>query len=206
LPASRQRNTWFMVPGSRRPRRWQAMSGISPQSASVSTSPSLLELVKARDDEAWNRFSAIYGPMVYQWARQGKLQDQDVSDITQEVFARVFERIGAFRRDREGDSLRGWLWTITRNKIIDHHRAAKRTPRTEGGSDHRQLLEQQPDPFPDDSSEIPANAEGAAVRAAMELVRGEFEDKTWQLFWRVVIDRRPVDEVAAAAGVTISAV
>ncbi|HVC96896.1 MAG TPA: sigma-70 family RNA polymerase sigma factor [Pirellulales bacterium] len=182
------------------------MSGILPQSASEATSLSLLDLVKARDDEAWKRFSAIYGPMVYHWARQRNLQDQDVSDITQEVFAVVFERIGAFRRDRQGDSLRGWLWTITRNKINDHFRAAAPRPRAVGGSSIRQRLEQEPDPFPDDSSEIPANAEGAAVRAAMELVRGEVEDKTWQRFLRVVIDRRPVDEVAAAAGMTISAV
>jgi len=174
--------------------------------ASETTSTSLLERVKARDDEAWARFSAIYGPMVYHWARQRNLQDQDASDVVQDVFALVAGKIGAFRRDRRGDSLRGWLWTITRNKVNDHFRAAAPRPRAVGGSGIRQRLEQEPELFSDDSGELPHNADNAALRAAVELVRGEFEDRTWQLFHRVVIDGRSIDEVAAEFGVTKSAV
>ncbi|HUY31871.1 MAG TPA: sigma-70 family RNA polymerase sigma factor [Pirellulales bacterium] len=96
-------------------------SGTPPPftAASEATSTSLLERVKTHDALAWRRLLALYGPLVYHWARQKRLQDQDASDIVQEVFRNVATHIGSFRRDREGDSFRGWLWTITRNKIRD---------------------------------------------------------------------------------------
>ncbi len=161
--------------------------------ASEATSLSLLERVKTNDAEAWRRFSALYGPMVYDWARQRKLQPDDASDIMQEVFRAVATRIGTFRRDREGDSLRGWLWTITLNKIRDHYRAAADRPEAVGGSGIRERLNQEPDAFSDDSGTNPPNAESARLRAAIEVARIEFEERTWRLFWRVVVDQRPVD-------------
>ena len=39
------------------------------------------------------------------------------------------------RRDRSGDSFRGWLWTITQNKIRDQFRYRQGAPQAEGGSD-----------------------------------------------------------------------
>ena len=44
-------------------------------------------------------------------------------DLTQEVFARAFANLAGFRGDA---SMRSWLLTITRNRCIDHLRAAKR--------------------------------------------------------------------------------
>ena len=43
-------------------------------------------------------------------------------------------------------------------------------------------------------------------RRALELVRGEFEDRTWQMFWRTFIDERPPAAVAGELGVTPAAV
>jgi RNA polymerase sigma-70 factor (ECF subfamily) len=40
----------------------------------------------------------------------------------------------------------------------------------------------------------------------MELVRSEFEAKTWQAFWRAAVDGHPVDMIAADLGVTPAAV
>jgi RNA polymerase sigma-70 factor (ECF subfamily) len=38
------------------------------------------------------------------------------------------------------------------------------------------------------------------------LIRGEFEERSWQMFWRTVIDDRPAADVAAEMGVTPAAV
>ena len=38
------------------------------------------------------------------------------------------------------------------------------------------------------------------------MVRAEFEDRTWQMFWLTVVDDRPPAEVAEAFGVTPVAV
>jgi RNA polymerase sigma-70 factor (ECF subfamily) len=101
--------------------------------ASGSISSSLLERVRARDPQAWERLACLYGPLVYGWARQQGLQDADAGDVVQEVFGTVAARIADFRRDGPGASFRGWLWTITRNKLGDHFRRRASRPQAAGG-------------------------------------------------------------------------
>jgi RNA polymerase sigma-70 factor (ECF subfamily) len=60
-----------------------------------------------------------------------------------------------------------------------------------------------PDPTSADEEEAEA---GLVYRRAVELIRSEFEPRTWDAFWRSVIDGRPTDEVAAALGVSAAAV
>jgi RNA polymerase sigma-70 factor (ECF subfamily) len=98
------------------------MSGVG-QSAefSGSTSSSLLERAKSRDPDAWRWLAEFYGPLVYNWARAAGLQPSDAADVAQEVFRSVSVKLADFRHDRTHDSFRGWLWTITRNKVRDYH-------------------------------------------------------------------------------------
>ena len=42
--------------------------------------------------------------------------------------------------------------------------------------------------------------EGLLFRRATELMRAEFEERTWQAFWMVVIDSRRAAEVASQLG------
>jgi Transposase IS66 family len=41
--------------------------------------------------------------------------------VRQEVFQTVARGIAGFRRDRPGDSFRGWLYTSTRSRLLDHY-------------------------------------------------------------------------------------
>jgi DNA-directed RNA polymerase specialized sigma24 family protein len=50
------------------------------------------------------------------------VSEADAADVSQDVFAAVARHIADFRRERPGDSFRGWLWTITRNKVRYHWR------------------------------------------------------------------------------------
>jgi RNA polymerase sigma-70 factor, ECF subfamily len=43
-------------------------------------------------------------------------------------------------------------------------------------------------------------------RRALELVRGEFEERTWQMFWQTVVEDRPAADVAAELSVSAAAV
>ena len=107
-----------------------------------STSSSLLARVKARDQDAWRRLVRLYGPLVDFWLRRGNLQPADARDVFQEVFKAVAEGIGNFRKDRPCDRFRGWLRTITRNKLADHFRRQGTQPAAAGGSEaYRQLQE-----------------------------------------------------------------
>ncbi len=167
-----------------------------------STSTSLIVRVQAGDQFAWQRFSAIYGPLVYSWARRAGLQAEDASDIGQEVFRSVATAINDFRSDPNGGGFRAWLWTITRNKIRDHFRRASGQPGASGGTDAHMNLQELPDSPPSEDSDKGDVELSQLSRRALEQVKLEFEDKTWKAFWRVAVEGDSVTDIAADLGVT----
>jgi len=171
-----------------------------------STSSSLLERIKVRDPDAWNRFSKLYSPLVYQWARQAGVQSSDAADVVQEVFRAVATHIADFRRDRPGDSFRGWLWTITHNKLRDHFRRLATRPKAAGGTDAQQWLKQVPEGSPDESSDESLTTGTGLTRRAVELVQAEFEDRTWQAFWKATVEGQKASEIGHDLGMSVAAV
>lgn len=177
-----------------------SMTGSSSDRES-STSPSLIRRVRNNDREAWERLSVIYGPVVYEWARRQGLQEQDAADVMQDVFQSLTRNITKFDPDR-GTSFRGWLWTVTRNKVTDHHRRQLERARAEGGTEALQRLNQMPEVPPlSDSNVGKAEASGVYHRA-MDLIKNDFEVQTWQAFWRTVVNREKPVDVAADLGIT----
>jgi RNA polymerase sigma-70 factor (ECF subfamily) len=173
---------------------------------SPATSLTLLERVQARQPAAWERLVDLYAPLVLHWCRRGGLQHQDADDVFQEVFRSVAEHVNDFRRDRPGDSFRGWLRTITRHKVLDHFRRRQQQAVAAGGSDvQRQLLEV-PDPLGEDPDAAENELLTRQLHRALEDIRPEVEEKTWQAFWQVQIDNREPREVAAELGMTPAAV
>lgn len=173
-----------------------------------STALSLVERVKARDPAAWQRLVAVYGPLVYSWARRSDLQAEDAADVVQEVFRAVVTHIDRFRQDRPGDTFHGWLWTIAQNKIRDAWRRREQQPRAAGGSGPQRRLLDMPDPAAGpSSSDILGPVDNAPLlRGALDLIRAEFEERSWQAFWRVTVEgQRPAD-VAADLHMTPNAV
>lgn len=183
--------------------------GWADRDGTTSTSTSLLARVRTQDPEAWRRLVRLYGPVVYEWCRQSRIQDVDAADVSQEVFVAVAIHMVEFRRDRPNDSFRGWLWRITRNKIADHFRRLQCQAQAEGGTDAQQRFARLPDSPPDDSSATGRSLAGAwsqLERHALELLRGEFQDRTWQAFWRMTIDGRSAADIGAELGMTKKAV
>jgi RNA polymerase sigma-70 factor (ECF subfamily) len=172
-----------------------------------STSRSLLERVKAHDAAAWDRLVTLYAPLVFHWCRRWDLQEHDVADVFQEVFQAVARHISRFRKAGAGDTFRGWLRTITRNKVNDHFRRLGREPGAVGGTDAQVRMAQVAAPEP---AEEEAPSEEAAERGlfyrGLELIRGEFEERTWQAFWRTAVEGLSAREVAAELGMSPGAV
>jgi len=175
--------------------------------ASGSTSSSLLQRLKAHDADAWNTLVQLYGPMVYRWCRDCGLQAEDVADVGQEVFGAVAASIEGFHRERPGGSFRGWLWTIARNKIRDHFRRLRGEAQARGGTDGQAWLAQLPAdaPEPMAADARPAYHDSLENRA-VEQVRAEAEERTWQAFWVAAVEGRPAAEVADQLGMSIQAV
>lgn len=184
------------------------LSGRSLSNSTGSASSSLIRRLKVRDPDAWQRLANMFGPLVYGWARESGLQESDASDVMQETFRAVAAGVDTFHRTSPSDSFRGWLWTITRNKIRDHFRnQAGRAPAV-GGADHDDILAQIPAEAPEPGS-LSGTAETTfahIARQTLELVRAEFEPRTWQAFWLITVeDQRPAD-VAARLEMSLGAV
>ena len=168
-----------------------------------SISSSLLERIKANDADAWHRLAHLYTPMVYGWARQSELQPADASDLAQEVFQSVATNIASFRREKPSDSFRGWLWTITRNKVRDHFRSLAKQPEATGGSEALRRINEIPESPPDDSTSGQKKPTADLARRALEMMKTDFEEQTWRAFWRTTVEDESPADVATDMGVTV---
>src|SRR5688572_13093562 len=166
-------------------------SGSLQTQSGGSTSRSLIRRAAANDPLAWQRLSQVYGPLVYQWCRHCNLQPDDAADVVQEVFRSLARSLGTFRREQPGDSFRAWLWTITRNKLRDHHRRGHRRPQAIGGSTAHQELEQLPDVAPEDSDDVQRqHVRNDLAQRALGLMQQDFEERTWQAFWKTAVEQK----------------
>ncbi len=173
--------------------------------ASGSTSSSLLERVKTQDPDAWRRMCALYGPQIYGCCRRAGLQQSDAADISQEVFRTVAAKIASFQLGRPG-GFRTWLRVITRNKIGDHLRLWRSEARGKGGTSAHDELQQIAESSVSFSAMDMDAQDNLLPHRALDLIRGEFAERTWQAFWLVVAEERSPAEVAQQLGMTLAAV
>jgi len=150
---------------------------------------SLLERARARDAEAWRQLERLYRPLVLFWCQRGSVDGPDAEDLAQEVFHAVALGLARFHRDRPGDTFRGWLRGITRNQLKLHYRHNANRPSPAGGSDAWACLQEVADPLA--GCEQDEQVEFSRVcRRVLEQVQGDFEERTWQAFWRTVVEGR----------------
>jgi RNA polymerase sigma-70 factor (ECF subfamily) len=149
--------------------------------------------------EAWERFVDLYTPMLFRWCRQLGLQEADAADVVQETITSLFHLLPEFRY-RPGYSFRGWLFTVARNKSRDLQRRRK----------VRESV-----PISDDlSGDATDPAFGVAEREYLSHVlhktfdwlRSEFPTPSWEIGWQLLVEDRPVLEVAERFGVSINTV
>jgi RNA polymerase sigma-70 factor (ECF subfamily) len=179
-----------------------------PGPHSTATSRGLMERVQVNDPAAWRRLVDLYAPLVYRWCRRSDLPEHDAADVFQEVFQAVAAHIGGFRKEKEGDTFRGWLRTITRNKIRDHFRMAGREPPGVGGTEAQLRLADLPaDPASDTTGDPGEDrAQRKLLERALGLIQSEFEPRTWQAFWLTAVDGRAAADAAAELAMTPGAV
>ncbi len=142
-------------------------------------------------------------------------QPDDAADVVQEVFLAVATHVAGFQGGGPGNTFRGWLWTIARNKIRDHFRRRQGQALAQGGSDAQRRLAQIPDsaapekPQAESCQSPGPDAPPDAVwidRGALELIRAEFEERTWTAFIRSAVDGLRSADIADELGMTKRAV
>jgi len=161
------------------------------------TPASLLErLRRPLEAEAWDRFVALYAPLIYAWGRRAGLQEQDAADLVQEVFLKLIQVLPTFNYDAH-KGFRRWLRTVTLNTWRDRRkrRSDRPLPGNEAalaevearngleafwGDEYRRQL----------------------VNRAMALMQADFQPTTWKAFWEQVVAGRPARKVAAELGLS----
>jgi RNA polymerase sigma-70 factor (ECF subfamily) len=175
--------------------------GLASQASATSTT--LLQRVKSRDEKAWEHLVRLYAPLVYRVCRVKNVPPDEAADVAQETFRAVVRNIGTFHRDRPGDSFRAWLATIARNKVRDHFRKQAHRPHAVGGSEMQVQMQQLPDFDLDESTDGSRfDSHGSVIHRAVELVRSEFEPRTWDAFWKTAVEGLAVEDVASQLGVS----
>ena len=146
------------------------MSPAEPSDASsTATSSTLVGRVQANDAAAWQRLVDLYGPLIFSWDSRAGLSNEDAAVVMQEVFAaaaKAIRRFGPAARER----FRGWLWTITRNKIRDHHRRLTAEPEGRGGDTALREMAELAEEWDDDASDATRHEVRGLYHRAMELI------------------------------------
>lgn len=156
-------------------------------------------LVAARDgqNEAWNRFVHLYGPLIYRWVRRTGLQSSDAADVTQDVLVSVSKDISKFDPSRTSVKFRAWLWTITRRRIADLYRNRPDDELLGSAIANLHQIDQDIDPPTD-----PSLDSQTVLQRALAIHRNRFDTNTWTAFWATVVEGRQPDEVAETLNIS----
>ena len=165
----------------------------------------LVQLRDGSNEVAWREFTTLYGPVIYGFARKRGLQDADAADMMQDVLRAVSNSIGRLDYDRNQGTFRGWLFTITRNKIYSFLSARRIRPQGSGDTTVNKLLAAQPEAA-DGADEWEVEYQRRLTSMAMERVKGEFHETTWQAFWLTAVDGAAVADVSKQVGISTGAV
>jgi RNA polymerase sigma factor (sigma-70 family) len=165
----------------------------------------VIQLRDGTNQVAWQEFMQLYGPVVYGFARKRGLQDADAADLMQDVMRSVSAAIGRLDYDRNQGTFRGWLFTITRNKVFNFLSARRIRPQGSGDTTTNKMLDAQPDAS-DSSDAWELEYQRRLAALAMERVKVEFQEKSWQAFWLTAVEGIAAAEVAKQIGISPGAI
>ena len=165
----------------------------------------LVQLRTGSNHIAWQEFVKLYGPVIYGFARKRGLQDADAADLMQDVMRSVSAAIGRLDYDRQQGTFRGWLFTITRNKIFNFLSARRIRPQGSGDSATNRLLNSHPDEE-DGSTTWEMEYQRRLASLAMEQIKSEFQDNTWRAFWLTSVEGASAAEVSKQLGLSTGAI
>jgi RNA polymerase sigma factor (sigma-70 family) len=133
------------------------------------TDAEIVAACRTGDETAWNELVERYARYVYAIAVQAfRLPRHEADDVFQEVFARVYERLGSLRDD---SALRPWVGQLTRRCCIDRLRLGGREQVAE-------LLDEAAD------DELERLDEALAVRQSLAQLSGDCQEILDRFFAR----------------------
>jgi len=167
----------------------------------------LVRLRDGSDAGAWQEFVRLYAPVIYGFARKRGLQDADAADLMQEVLRSVAAAAYRLEYDATRGTFRGWLFTVTRNKVFNFLDSRRRRVLGSGDSRVQERLEQQASADGHVlASAWEADYQRTVAAQAMERVQGEFQPATRKAFLQTAVDGKSAPQVASGLGLSVGAV
>lgn len=180
---------------------------MSVDSHSLLTSRSLIRRAQSFEPEALDTVVRLYTPVVYHWVRSTGLSPSDTEDVVQNIFVGFLRRADRFSYRQENASFRAWLWTVSRNAVLDFRRRELGHAKPAGGSTAYQQIQQVADV--DDwssQSSTPAVSESILLQESLRLLKQQIDARTWDIFSRTAIGSESATDVAEELGMTPKAV
>jgi RNA polymerase sigma-70 factor (ECF subfamily) len=168
---------------------------------------SLAARLSEGSSQAWRELVDLYGPLIESWCRQAGVPEVARPDIGQEVLLAVHRGIAGFDPRHPRATFRGWLWTITRNAVLQWRR--RNEPAGLGGSTALERLAEIADPWGQTDEDVPpsdSNDTASLISRALDQIRPEVEDHTWNAFWSTAVLGQSATEAALELGMTAMAV
>ena len=152
-----------------------------------STSSSLLDRVKVRDEAAWQRLVRVYGPLVLYWCRCAGIRVRIASMFAKRYSGRWQSTSTAF--DTTSPATRFGVVTDDHSQQSSGPLSTAEStagcyrwlswPRAFLGNPRRRRQQRR-------RSRQPRKA--IVVTQVLDLIRNEFEARTWQAFWQATVE------------------
>jgi RNA polymerase sigma factor (sigma-70 family) len=168
------------------------------------TRQSLIVQLRSQNRDAWEELLKIYEAAIYRYCLGRGLQEADACDATQEVFVAVHQRIETWDVDPAKGSFRGWMFRTARNIAADKilHRAKQSAPA--GDSSTFSRLANLPDIMEQERTAFIREYRRALFRWAIEEIKPEVSEISWQAFLLTAVEGRDAASVADELGITVS--
>jgi RNA polymerase sigma factor (sigma-70 family) len=169
---------------------------------SDTTNPALLaRMGDWQDHDAWAAFVRRYEPTIRSACRRFAFDPDALDDLMQTIWIELAQRLKTYSYD-PGKTFRGWLSHVCRSRAIDLIRKRNLDAKLTVELVDEPMFEPPPDgsEHEDDRPEFVKLAE--LVQAA---VRRRVDDRTWTIFWWIVVEGRPIREAADAHGISYAA-
>ncbi len=166
---------------------------ISREPRHVTDEEQLLELARDYDQGALGELYDAHAPQIYAYLYRCVQNTHTAEDITSEVFLRLLQALRS--RQHWHTSLRGWLYRVAHNLVVDHFR------RQSAGS--QDVLDED---IPADGHDVVEAVSERLSRCQLRQAVGKLTADQQHILVLRFGQRLSTQEVAAATGKSVSAV
>jgi RNA polymerase sigma-70 factor (ECF subfamily) len=162
------------------------------------------------ESESWFTLFSIYEPLIAGWIARSGVEENVISDITQEVLQVVFVELPKFEHNGRSGAFRNWLKWISINRCRRYWDSKKRqvklSQQAAGEDSGVDILDQLEDPKSPLSLQWSREHDQYVLKRMLELTRSEFDATSFAAFSRNVLQGESPQSIATELGISVGQV